>query len=1648
MEQFLTPSSFWVPEYQARTAWADHTPFAFWLIDVLRPARLVELGTHYGYSYFSFNQALRKLEVKCHCSAVDTWTGDRQSGSYGDEVYKAVDAYNRSKYEDFSDLLKLTFDEALDRFEDGSIDLLHIDGRHFYEDVKHDFASWLPKLTRRAVVLLHDTNVCVNDFGVFRVWDELKSKYPHFEFLTGHGLGVLGVGSDVAETGLAGLFAASADAAKTEFIRSAYGRLGSAVAEQNSYSQLENRHRDLIGLYDELNARHQTLDGMYHAVQDERARVEDGWRKTSASLAKAEAELKEVATRLSQEREALRPAEEDLARVRQTLRTVQDERAQLASDNAELRAKQDLLQHRVSTLDGAWQSFKLNRQQQHESENGDHRTALLPKASLGLVRNRLSTSAVVGVISGSGLFDREYYARHNPDVVGSKVNLIEHYVRRGAYQGRDPHPLFRSKWYLQQNPNVATEGTNPLYHYLKDGFRKHLDPHPLFETEHYRGQVGSTLPEDQPALLHFLSSPTPADPHPLFNSSYYQSHAGAAGANPLLHYVEDGWKRKLDPHPLFQIAYYAPASEPSLEIEGEPLEHYLRRGAYAGKNPHPLFDSDWYLAHNPDVAAARINPLAHYLCSGYREGRDPCPYFDSAYYLQHNPDVRLNDLNPLLHYLASGAAEGRDPSPRFRTKWYVRNYMTLGDDTNPLIHYVHTGKRTGAQSAPSEPNIMGRKRIVFVSGEASTPGHQYRVSNLASALPSCYFDVVVIKNSELPGKIHETAEADVVWIWRATYSELIQQVIENARDAKAKLIFDIDDLMFRPEMAKTSVIDGIRTQGLSEPEVEAFFSRVREVLLQADHCTTPTSTLAREISADSKPVTVIPNGFDSATLLKFRRAYREREKLKTSGDPIRIGYAAGSMTHQRDLAVAADSLARVLSENPQTRLVLFRNAIELSEFPQLQPLLSQIEWRDKVPVSELASEYARFDINIAPLEVGNPFCEAKSELKFFEAALAMAPTIASPTAPYAAAIRSGENGFLALSSDDWYQHLSTLVADPTLCKNLAQKAYTDCLWFYGPERRSQLVQQVVYSLTSVPSLRSAVFALGTTSASEKWPPAAVPASEILYESIRADASRVSVVIPLFNYEQLIVEALDSVKAQTYKGIDLIVVDDCSIDSSAAVAENWLRENFVHFNYVALLRNKVNSKLGRSRNAVVAFSDSELFLPLDPDNRLLPRCVEACIEILDSTGAAFAYPTTEVFGDDTGLLGLVEFDPAILRAGNYIDAMAMVRKACWIRVGGYSPLEPVGWEDYDFWCKLVELGFYGARVSEVIAQYRVHDKSMLRTITELPANKPLVLRDLKARHPWLALEVPTASPTGRGAKPEKSTADQFAPRSNLHRLLPILECPKTKEDLVELNADTLASSVTGQQWPVVLGRPVFTGQGAHVSVHPETHLSNVLPQEAIKLIQECGFGLVLNLSAGGSADCPPNVVELEYAIFRNTTLVGDVHELPFKASVFDAVICMNAFEHYREPDAAMNEILRILKPGGRLLMRTAFLQPQHEAPYHFYNCTEFGLRHWLRDFEVKDIRVSANFNPIYALSWLCSELENGFRSGVSQESADEFSRLTLGESLQYWRNPEIRETVTWQKFFQLPLSVQHQCAAGWQALAEKKREPVELLDNHH
>ncbi len=242
----------------------------------------------------------------------------------------------------------------------------------------------------------------------------------------------------------------------------------------------------------------------------------------------------------------------------------------------------------------------------------------------------------------------------------------------------------------------------------------------------------------------------------------------------------------------------------------------------------------------------------------------------------------------------------------------------------------------------------------------------------------------------------------------------------------------------------------------------------------------------------------------------------------------------------------------------------------------------------------------------------------------------------------------------------------------------------------------------------------------------------------------------AVAISLNDYADRIEAALESVRNQTLPQLELVVVDDASNDASAAVAQRWLERHSDRFPSARLLRHRLNGGLAAARNTAFAALEAPWCFVLDADNELLPEAVERCLAVAERVPAtdALVHPLVEVIGPDAGsahddpspLLSPWSWQRPRFTYTNYVDAMALVRVQAWRQVGGYVHI-PGGWEDYDFWCQLIDAGFHGVLCPQRLARYHRHGASRLAIATHRHVRR--ISRFLQARHPWL--RVPMAEP---------------------------------------------------------------------------------------------------------------------------------------------------------------------------------------------------------------------------------------------------------------------------------------------------------------
>jgi GT2 family glycosyltransferase len=464
---------FWHVEFLgAANAWRSHVPFAHWLVSELNPRVLVELGTHTGVSYSAMCQAVQRRGLATRCYAVDTWRGDSQTGLYGEEIYEQFRRFHDERFGAFSTLLRCTFDEALGAIADGTVDLLHIDGEHTFGAVRHDFQSWLPKLSDRAVVLFHDTNERREDFGVWRLWSELSERYPSFEFLHGHGLGVLAVGERPQQVVVD--LCALAESAHVAALRARFAFLGERWSVDAQFKVFEREVQ-------------RQLDAATARTEEARAGLEQARADLQLQIERVRAEAQAEATRARDESErsidaVRREAGNELARAADNARSLA-EAVRLAQRRAEAAEATALAAAaRAAAVEGStiWRvtrplrkivgRFPRARRELRRVLRVGWWTATFQLPAR--LRERRAHRAQIHAVAESPLFDRDWYLAHYPDVAAAGIDPAVHYVKHGSVERRSPGPNFDSGWYLTTYPDVAASGTDPLLHYLTDGIRE------------------------------------------------------------------------------------------------------------------------------------------------------------------------------------------------------------------------------------------------------------------------------------------------------------------------------------------------------------------------------------------------------------------------------------------------------------------------------------------------------------------------------------------------------------------------------------------------------------------------------------------------------------------------------------------------------------------------------------------------------------------------------------------------------------------------------------------------------------------------------------------------------------------------------------------------------------------------------------------------------------------------------------------------------------------------------------------------------------------------------------------------------------------------------------------------------------------------
>ncbi len=455
----------------------EHIPFAFFLTEMIRPEIFVELGTHYGNSYFAFCQAIKSLELPTKAFAVDSWKGDDHAGYYGEEVFQYVKQINDQSFSNFSRLLRMSFDKALSSFEEGSIDLLHIDGKHSYDAVKHDFESWLPKMTTKGVIIFHDTNVYDKGFGVWKLIKEIKDKYPFLEFKHGYGLGVLYVGtkknctiSNFIET-----------ANKDEFTHKLFENMGKKVA-------LERETKILTGNQASLKKLIETQVQQINKLKNEIIEKDGEVLKKNNIINKKDNEITEKISTLNERERTIveknRIIEKEKKKYLSIVNKLNDSLSEKDNIINHLKKETEKLNNELSV-----QKTRITQKEKTISAITASLSWKITKPfrlfNVNNIRKIWLYDKNKRLIKRSNFFDKDYYLKNNPDVLNATIDPFDHFLRFGGFEGRNPSREFDTKYYNHLYPDVVAAGINPLIHFIKYGKNENRKIIPAVENDYF-----------------------------------------------------------------------------------------------------------------------------------------------------------------------------------------------------------------------------------------------------------------------------------------------------------------------------------------------------------------------------------------------------------------------------------------------------------------------------------------------------------------------------------------------------------------------------------------------------------------------------------------------------------------------------------------------------------------------------------------------------------------------------------------------------------------------------------------------------------------------------------------------------------------------------------------------------------------------------------------------------------------------------------------------------------------------------------------------------------------------------------------------------------------------------------------------------------
>jgi glycosyltransferase involved in cell wall biosynthesis len=336
---------------------------------------------------------------------------------------------------------------------------------------------------------------------------------------------------------------------------------------------------------------------------------------------------------------------------------------------------------------------------------------------------------------------------------------------------------------------------------------------------------------------------------------------------------------------------------------------------------------------------------------------------------------------------------------------------------------------------------VGKGQILFITGGVGDSA-RYRTHHVSQELELQGFTCsVTVQDNPLLASYVDKFEVFI--FHRVLFTPSVKKMMEKIKQQKKEIIFETDDLVYDPKylqhmdyfkvmntLEKKLYENGVGGEILHDPYVKT--------------CTTTTKFLADKLAECNKKVFIVPNRLSNEDVQIAQEVVRQKSKVKNQKF-IRLGYFSGTLSHNKDFATINDALLQIMKKHENVELFLV-GPLDLEN--KLQTYKERIRQFPYVARSEHFANLAKIDVNLVPLELENPFCESKSELKFFEAGIVGVPTVAVDNQTFRLAIVDGEDGYLAKGTEQWILKLEKLIEDENLRIHMGEKAREKALQNY------------------------------------------------------------------------------------------------------------------------------------------------------------------------------------------------------------------------------------------------------------------------------------------------------------------------------------------------------------------------------------------------------------------------------------------------------------------------------------------------------------------------------------------------------------------------------------------------------------------------